>query len=370
MNLNVLANNVRRIRTAQRLSQPVLAGKAGLSVPAIKNLENARNEPRVSTVQAIARALDVRLQDLFAPARELKTVRFRSSRRMQYRENILAEMARWLDDFVWLENALDMHLPFALAEVRRRCNRRNIVKAASLCREELGLRSTEPIHDICGLLESAGVKVLPYPMASDGFFGLSIGEEDGGPAVAVNVWERISVERRIFSAAHELGHLMLHPGAYDVSKTEESKKEEEEANLFAGHFLMPDEGFQREWKDAAGLDAVDRVFKVKRIFHVSYKTVLSRLIEQGAADKSVWARFNVAYQRRFKRKLSFKEEPMGIDPAEPYGLQPFDFCEDRFSRLVRKAIESERISTSRGAEMLRIPVEEMQERLAGWEALR
>ncbi len=61
---------------------------------------------------------------------------------------------------------------------------------------------------------------------------------------------------------------------------------------------------------------------------------------------------------------------MGIDPAEPCGLQPFDFCEDRFSRLVREAIESEKISTSRGAEMLRISVEAMQERLAGWEALR
>jgi len=370
MNLNLLASNVRRIRTAQQLSQPVLANKAGLSVPAIKNLESGRNEPRVSTVQAIARALDVRLQDLFAPVRELKTVRFRSSRRMQYRENILAEMARWLDDFVWLEDALDVRLPFALAALRTRCSRRSVVNAATLCREELGLRPTEPIHDICGLLESAGVKVLPLAKASDGFFGLSIGDEDGGPAIAVNVWERISVERRIFSAAHELGHLMLHPGAYDVSESEENKKEEDEANLFAGHFLMPDEGFQREWKDAAGLDVVDRVFKVKRIFHVSYKTVLSRLIEQGVADASVWPRFNVAYLRRFRRKLPFKEEPMGIDPAEPCGLQPSDFCEDRFSRLVREAIEREKISASRGAEMLRITVEEMQERLAGWEALR
>ena len=370
MNLNVLANNVRRLRTAQRLSQSALASKAGLSVPAIKKLENARNEPRVNTVQVIAHALEVRLQDLFAPTRELKTVRFRSSRRMQNRENILAEVSRWLDDFCWLEGILDRRTPFALSDVRNHVDRYHSIEAANLCRNELGLRSAEPIHDICGLLESAGAKVLPLSMASNGFFGLSIGEEDGGPAVAVNVWERISVERRIFSAAHELGHLILHPSAYDVVQTEENKKEEEDANLFAGHFLMPDEGFRREWQDAAGLDAVDRVFKVKRIFHVSYKTVLARLIDQGVVDKSIWARFNVAYQRRFNRKLSYKEEPMGIDPAEPCGLQPFDLCEDRFSRLVREAIESEKISTSRGAEMLRISVEAMQERLAGWEALR
>ncbi len=94
-----------------------------------------------------------------------------------------------------------------------------------------------------------------------------------------------------------------------------------------------------------------------------------RLIEQGAVDKSVWKEFYVAYQRRFHRKLAFKEEPMGVEPAEPCGLQPFDFCEARFSRLVRNAIESEKISTGRGAEMLRIPVEEMQERLVGWDGV-
>ena len=55
----------------------------------------------------------------------------------------------------------------------------------------------------------------------------------------VNVRERIPVERRIFSAAHELGHLILHLNAYDVSKEVENEKEETDANLFAAHFLMP-----------------------------------------------------------------------------------------------------------------------------------
>ena len=169
------------------------------------------------------------------------------------------------------------------------------------------------------------------------------------------------MERRIFSAAHELGHLMLHPDAYDVSQVEESKVEEHEADRFAGHFLMPNEGFLKEWNEAAGLHFVDRVFKVKRIFRVSYKTVLSRLIEYGNADKSIWKKFNIAYQRRFNRRLSFKKEPMGMDAAEPFAMQRFDFFEDRFSRLTREAVEKDKISLSRGAEMLRIGIEEMQE---------
>ena len=128
-------------------------------------------------------------------------------------------------------------------------------------------------------------------LASDAFFGLSVAKEDGGPAVVVNVWDRISVERWIFTAAHELGHLLLHVGAYDVAKTEESREEEEEANQFASHFLMPQEVFALEWNEARGLPLVDRVLKVKRIFRVSYRTVLYRLSEQEAYGKAIWQKF-------------------------------------------------------------------------------
>lgn len=369
MDLQILAQNVRRLRNAKRLSQRALADVAGLSLPAVKNLELAKSEPRMRTMQAIARALDVKIQVFFQPVRELHTVRFRSAKRMQNRENVLAEVAKWLDDFNFLEKCMNKQMPFSLMGVRAQCAPDLLIESAGLCRKKLGLKPTEPIHDICGLLEQAGVKVFPIPMASDSFFGLSVGEADGGPAVVVNIWERISVERRIFSAAHELGHLMLHPEAYDVAKVEESKEEEQEADRFAGHFLMPNEGFRKEWNEASGLHFVDRVFKVKRIFRVSYKTVLSRLVEDGAVDKSIWMKFNMAYQQRFNRKLSFKEEPMGIDSAEPFGMQRFDFYEDRFSRLAREAVEKDRISISRGAEMLRIGIEDMQDLLQNWEVI-
>ena len=369
MNLQVLAQNVRRLRAVKGFSQRVLADTAGLSLPAIKNIELARSEPRLRTMQAMAKALDVKLHDLFLPVRELRTVRFRSAKRMQNRENVLADVARWLDDFNYLEKILNKQVPFRLSPISAQCSRDRPVEAALLCREKLGLKPTEPIHDICGLLEHAGVKVFPVPMASDSFFGLSAGEEDGGPAVVVNVWERISVERRIFSAAHELGHLMLHPDAYDVTEVAESKEEEQEADRFAGHFLMPNQGFRKEWNEAAGLHFVDRVFKVKRIFRVSYKTVLARLLEDGVVDRSIWMKFNTAYQQRYNRRLTFKEEPMGIEPAEPFGMKLFDFFEDRLKRLTREAVEKDKISLSRGAEMLRIGIEEMQDLLRNWEVI-
>jgi len=369
MNSQILAQNIKRLRSAKELSQDLLANKAGLSLSAVKNLERAKGEPRMKTTMAIAKALDVSLREMFQPVQELRTVRFRSAKKMPNRGNILAEVARWLDDFNFLEEILNQKKPFVLETQRARCSRERPIEAAKLCREELGLKPTEPIHDICGLLEHAGIKVFSIPMASNSFFGLSVGQEDGGPVVAVNMWERISVERRIFSAAHELGHLMLHTDAYDIAQSDENKQEEREADHFAGHFLMPDKGFYQEWNEAAGWHFVDRVFKVKRIFRVSYKTVLSRLVEKEAVDNSIWMKFSLAYQRRFNRKLAFAEEPLGIDPSEPYGMQRFDFYEDRFKRLIREALEQDKISLSRGAEMFKIGIEEMRDLRQNWEVI-
>ena len=371
MSLQVLAKNIRRLRTSKGLSQKALADSAGLSLHSIKNLESAKIEPRMNTIQAVSKSLDVKLQVLFKPVHELRSVRFRSKKRIQNRENILADVSRWLDDFNYLENALGEKNLFKLRGLRGHCsyNDDDIILCAKKCRDKLDIKNDEPIHDICGLLEKAGIKIYPIATSSDGFFGLSIREKDGGPAIIVNVWDRISIERRIFTAAHELGHLILHADAYDVQQSSEDEKEEQEANLFSSYFLLPDEGFIKEWSEASGLHWVDRVFKVKRIFHVSYKTVLIRLIDHKIADKSsIWMRFNHDYQHRYHRSLSFKEEPQGMDSGEPYRLQQFDFYEDRLSRLTRKAIEKDIISISRGAEILRISIDEMKNLIKSWEA--
>jgi len=368
MDLQMLSQNIKRLRAGRRFSQKALAESSGVSLPAIKKLEGGKVTPRVNTLQAISGALDVRLQDLFTPVRELKTVRFRSNKRMRNRENILAEVSKWLDDFNFLEETLGERKPFELKAVGDNIPKDNIVAVAEACRKTLNLKNTEPIHDICGLLESAGVKLKPISMASEGFFGLSVGEKDKGPAIVVNVWNKIPTERCIFSSAHELGHLVLHPQAYDIDQADENGDEERQADTFASHFLMPDAGFRKEWNEAAGLAFVDRVFKVKRIFRVSYKTILMRLVECGAVDKNIWKKFHWAHYQKYKIKLTNKKEPMGVN-NEPFRINRYDFFEDRLSLLTRRAVEDDNISLSRGAEILRISIEEMQDLLENWEVV-
>lgn len=381
-----IAYNLRLLRSARRLSQKKVAQAAGISVTAYQNIESGRAEPKVSTLQSIARALDVRLEDLVVPAPVLKGVRFRAFKRLKRREQVIVDVARRLADYNALEEMLGERRPYLLEDLTHSeavlaCPRgiQRAIAAAEATRNALGLGPDEPIRDICGLLEKAGVKVLPVSVASDGFFGLSVAPWDGGPAIAVNVWEQISVERWIFTAAHELGHLLLHLSAYDVSQVEEDSGEEEEANAFASYFLMPQPVFRREWQKTVGLPFVERVMKVKGIFHVSYRTVLYRLAETTSLGDDAWRLFNYRYRRVRGESLQAAQEPEPLaadsfqaslaEPLrrrEPEAISRWDFVPARLDGLVRKAIETEQITVGRAAEILRIPHEEMRARMASW----
>jgi Zn-dependent peptidase ImmA (M78 family)/DNA-binding XRE family transcriptional regulator len=382
MEQKMIGINLRRIREAKGLSQEKAAELSGISRPAYRNIENGDSTPKVSTLQNIANGLGVKLQDLIAPVRTLERVRFRALKRMNSREQILTEVARWLDDFNYLENLLRDQEDYEFRALAHRltstpAGHHRAIQAAKEARNELKLNPKEPIRDIAGLLESSGIKLYPISLASDGFFGLSVSEQDGGPAVVVNVWERISVERWIFSAAHELGHLLLHLETYNVNESQEDADQENEANIFASYFLMPEEAFDSEWNEAYGLAFVDRVLKVKRIFQVSYKTVLYRLSERDG--NSIWGRFQAAYKARTGKTLKIMDEPEGLPPdtflhmsevlrsQEPESLSASDFIEDRLSKLVRIAIERDEITLSRGAEILRLDLDDMRERVSSWE---
>ena len=369
MDTATLAANLKRLRGARKMSQQALSDVSGVSLPAIKNIERQHSTPRANTLMQLSQALDVRFQDFFRPSNTLKRVRFRSKKHIASREQILSNVARWLDDYSGLEELLGDRPLYAFKSIKApKPENRDPVSLAARARDALDLACDEPIHDICGLLEHAGVKLNQYVFSSDSFFGLSVGPDDGGPAIVVNTWSRISAERQIFSAAHELGHLIMHLGSFDASDESEDKQEEKEADLFASHFLMPKEGFDREWQETAGLAFPDRVMKVKRIFRVSYKTVLFRLVEEGVVDASIWRLFNVIFEKRYRRKLSYKEEPFS-EGAEPFGMDSIDFIGDRLSRLTRRAVEEEKISVSRAAEILGLPVDEMMGRLEEWETL-
>ncbi|WP_040378715.1 helix-turn-helix domain-containing protein [Dethiobacter alkaliphilus] len=381
MDHKMISINLRRVREEKGLSQSEVAHLAGISRVAYGRIESGASIPKVSTLQNIADGIDIKLQDLFVPVSTLKKVRFRATKKMNSRDSILTEVNRWLENFNYLEKLLKDKHEYKFSKLAQELSampagHERAKVAADKARKVLRLTEKEPIRDIAGLLESCGIKVRPLRLASEGFFGLSVSEHDKGPAIIVNVWERISVERWIFSAAHELGHLLLHLDAYEVGENNENPDEEVEANIFASYFLMPKSAFESEWNDTYGLPFVDRVLKVKLIFRVSYKTVLYRLSEK--TGNSIWGKFKVAYKARTGKTLLLADEPNRLSPDsfqqspevlrsnEPDSISPSHFIEDRLYKLVRTAIENDEITMSRGAEILRLDLENMREIVGSW----
>lgn len=370
----VIASNLARLRADRGLSQEKLAERSGVSRVTLGKIERGEVTPRAETISDLAEALRVPLADLVTPVRSLIGVRFRAERRVNTREQVLALVSKWLHDYNELEQDLDAARPFALeALVGAKMDPRDL---ASEARKDLGLDLSEPIRDVSGLLEDHGVKILLLKRSNNQFFGLSVSKDGGGPAIVVNTWERISVERWIFTAAHELGHLLLHTSSYDRTVDSENVNEEKEADRFASHFLMPDPVFKAEWGGTYGLPLLERVMKVKLIFRVSYKTVLHRLVENESVSKDAWVAFQIQHRRKFGSTLRRVDEPARLSEGEfrldwtrsgePDGLSRFVFLEERLPRLVRLALDREIISQGRAAEILGISRTEMRELAAAW----
>jgi Zn-dependent peptidase ImmA (M78 family)/DNA-binding XRE family transcriptional regulator len=367
MSHDVLSKNLRRIRSIQKLSQAELAENAGINRISYVQIESGETNPRSSTLIAIAKALNIGLADLFKPLPSLSHVRFRINKKLTQREEnsreqLLQDVSLWLKDYQELEEILKIKPEYRFSNF----NENDPEKAAMAARKLLKLDNREPVRDVCGLIEKAGIRIYLSSSQFKKYFGLSISPADGGPAICVRVGNDVSVERQIFTVAHEFGHLLLHGDSYKKDETDEIEQEETQADLFAGKFLMPDDSFLKEWDDTRGIHFVDRVLHVKRIFKVSYRTILVRLVSLKLIGSEVYAYFNVEYKKRYNHDLKDHYEPNSYSEDEPAGLLKSDFMEDRWNRLVREAYEKELISINRAAELLKLSIIEMRELNNSW----
>ena len=94
-----------------------------------------------------------------------------------------------------------------------------------------------PVENIVTLLEKNGVIVMFLDVENmEKFDGLTMFTTNQAPVIWIN--RNMPNDRKRFSLAHELGHLVMHLRSEDLEKPEEQK--EIEANEFAGEFLMPE----------------------------------------------------------------------------------------------------------------------------------
>ena len=119
-----------------------------------------------------------------------------------------------------------------------------ILRIANEQRAILGLGDRGAISLIPALI-SKGINVIFYDFGNTEIFGLSLCDDVKGCYIFVNSNENISVERQLFTLAHEYGHIILHRPIYkrklqlDSDVNTKSNLLDKMADRFAGYLLAP-----------------------------------------------------------------------------------------------------------------------------------
>lgn len=237
-----------RLTQARRLSgltKRTIAEQIGVSAVAVGQWEAGTATPRPDNINALARALDIPVAFLAAgrPYARLDAAdaHFRSLRRTPASQR---DKAIAFTEQIWeLTYALEkrVRLPavdlpgFAAGEVQPSDFPRTPVAAARALRRHWGL-GTGRIGGVVRTMEQRGIIVTLVPFAGsetkniDAFSTSKLPR----PVIVLTPNRADDIYRHRFSAAHELGHLLLHgdclPG---------DTQQEREADMFAAEFLTP-----------------------------------------------------------------------------------------------------------------------------------
>lgn len=179
-----------------------------------------------------------------------------------------------------------------------------IYKVADLARKRLDLPSNCN-DDLVFLIEKSGVFVFEKAIGEE-IDAYSLWTKDDRAFIMLGNLKRSAV-RRNFDIAHELGHLLLH---YRLEFTNLDRKEhkviENEANLFAGAFLLPENEFRKDMEHIVRPTHPDSYTDLKKKWKTSLQVLGYRAAHLGIMESKEHRNFYAALHR----KGYLKQEPL------------------------------------------------------------
>jgi Zn-dependent peptidase ImmA (M78 family)/transcriptional regulator with XRE-family HTH domain len=367
---NTVGSLIRKQRESMRMTVAQLADGVSVSRNTITNYEAGKTEPNASDLVRLSGALGCTINDLLCGGAVSIPPRFAFRAHTPLRKDpaITVSARKYLRAYDEIEEIMNSRLHGKLrnfdGDGEGPLKDREIEMAADTLRQMSGLHDTGP-ENIASVLEGLGVRTLFFKYEGKGLEGLSTIQGDM-TLVMLKDRKRV-VERTIFSAAHELGHLVLHPHLFTSNEKDEeldTKRYEKEADKFAGNFLVPSDELVRVWKEERlnKLSLFNALILLKRIFHVSFHCLYRRVTELELHELVPPAIF----MNQIKRQLGIVG-PATMEELEPDPLKPeILYRTTRFSRLVRSAFLQDLIGTSKVAEMFQVTVDRAQEITTDW----
>lgn len=312
-------DRLRQARELALLTKKEVADAAGISPAAVGQYEAGISVPRGSTVERLAMALDVPV-DFFAPGRPLQRLETSET----YFESLRATTAKQRSratsfaEQVWeLSFALEAHVRFpqiSLPDIFGDTTTSYTPRDAALETRKLWGLGSEPVGHLVAQLETHGIICALAPPAPndvtariDAYSTLAFRR----PLVVLTADRADDVLRHRFSAAHELGHLVMHGGSPSGELWLER-----DADAFAAEFLTPRASLAEELPDR--LDFA-RLFKLSERWGVEVRSLVYRSQELGIISESTarraYIRLAQSPQERRPIRLYDGEVPSMLNSA-------------------------------------------------------
>ena len=257
-----------------------VAEQTGISKQAISQFETNKSEPKLETMITLAAVLGFP-RDFFYDTNKNKVAigdtYFRSLASTTNKER-LAQIER-VKIFVTIINTVKNYIEFPELQLYniKEFGRTNVEELAEGLRDSWGLKH-QPIYNIVDEMERHGILVSSVSTNSSKIDAYSQIELIDGKQTAIVVLgdDKNSAFRRNFSAAHELGHLLL-DDFYDVNDMSklEYKEMEDTMNRFAGALLIPKDIYTKDLMTVSKTD-LNLYIQLKRKYYVSAAALIVR----------------------------------------------------------------------------------------------
>lgn len=345
--MDVRENLAEKLKSARKLtgmSTRAVAEKLSKLFPishaTIANFESGKSAPPMDVLAVMADLYDRPINWFLERGQSLTGVRYRNLKsRVKTRElhRFEADVQRWVDAYVSLENRLNKHLAPASENLRLKKN----LTPDELSREvrtKLNFAESEPIPSVVDVLEKFGVRVLEQPteLRIDGLAAKYAKEY----VVVLN--PTVSNDRGRLNGAHELGHVLFGDCDSDGPETKEAEKR---AFEFASHFLLPN----NQLKSAFAGKSMVRLVQFKERFGISLAAMVYRADKLGFITKAEAKMLWIEFARR------------GWKSNEPGSVRPDRAT--RFEQLIDEVLGSGKMSFKEVADLAGVRPEAIRERL-------
>jgi len=322
MKKGIVPNRINQARLSREMSMVDLANFLEVTSQAISQYEQGKIAPKPAILNRMSEILDYPVEFFykeFEPVRSAASpVLFRSGKTASVKSKnacvekikIFCEVREFLSTYIDFPM---IQLPVVEKYIHEHLNISDIEELAITLREHwrLGL---SPINNLLGEMEKRGVSISTLSLKVNKIDGFSqwINEK---PIILIGSANKSNARIR-FTAAHEMAHLLLHADKSNIDDESLSPSErkrlndqfEDEANLFAGAFLLPAESFKKDIYSTS----LDHFIQLKAKWKVSISAMIKRCESLGILTEN-----QLKYLKdQMTGKKYWHKEPLDNMPTE------------------------------------------------------